>query len=76
MSSNRETIFQRGPGWTIRNGVIINPGRNFGNPGLEDYARRVGHSLPDRRVPVRATEPTFGHLPPWAQPAWMRRLPL
>jgi hypothetical protein len=75
MNSNRETIFQRGPGWIMPNGLIAGPGRNFGIPGLEDDARRVGHRLPDRRVSVRATESTFGHLPPWAQPAWMRRLP-
>jgi hypothetical protein len=73
MSSNRETIFQGGPAWTMRNSML-----NFRTPGLESDAREVGCplSLPDQHMPVRATEATLGHLPPWAQPAWIRRLPL
>jgi len=77
MSSNREPILQRDPALTMRNRVTINPARNFGTPGLESDARRIGlcHSLLDPRIPLRATEPAFGHLPPWAQPAWIRRFP-
>jgi hypothetical protein len=77
MSSNRETIFQRDRAWTMRDGMIINPARNFSPPGLESDARGVDccDILLDQRMPGRATEPTFGHLPAWAQPAWIQRLP-
>ena len=78
MSSNREPIFQGDPAWKVRNGMIMNPARNFSIAGLERDARGVGCSLSllDGPMPVRATEPAFGHLPSWAQPAWIRRLPL
>jgi hypothetical protein len=78
MSSNREPIVQRDPACPMRNGVITTPARDFSTPGLEKDARSAVccHSLLDRRPPVRATESSFGHLPPWAQPAWLQRLPL
>lgn len=78
MSDNRETIFQPDPTWTMRNGAITNAARSFSTPGLENDARRVirGHGPLDQYMPVRATHPAFGHLPPWAQPAWIQRLPL
>jgi hypothetical protein len=78
MSGNREPIFQLDPACPMRNGVITTPARGFRTPDLENDARGAvcGHSLLDRRMPVRATEPAFGHLPPWAQPVWTQRLPL
>jgi hypothetical protein len=78
MSSNREPIFQYDPACPGRNGMIANPARDLSTWGSENdtlgavYCR----SLLDRRIPGRSTELALGHLPPWAQPAWIQRLTL
>jgi hypothetical protein len=77
MRSNRELTFQRDPAWSLRDGRIVSPALDFGPPGLESDAARIGYgrALPGRWVPARAIERPFENVPPWAQPAWVRRLP-
>lgn len=71
MSSNRKMISQRNPAWMIRSGVITNPARNFGTPGLESYARDVACSTACSVgvCPCASQSSGFRHLPWWAQPA-------
>lgn len=74
MGSDAGVSFQHDPAWAIRNDAIANPARNVGMPDLLDDTRVTSrHGLIDRRVPVRAKDPGFGRLPPWAQPAWIRQ---
>ena len=77
MRSNRESTFQPAPAWDLRGGGIVSSARDFGTPGLESDAARIGYdrALPGHRGPARATERAFADVPPWAQPAWIRRLP-
>jgi hypothetical protein len=73
----RELTFQRDPAWSPRGGRIVNSALDFGTPGLESDAARIGYgrALPSRPVPTHAVERAFTNVPPWAQPAWVRRLP-
>ena len=76
MSSDVGMSFQRHLASAIRNSAVANSTRRVGMLDLLDDARVAGcqHALVDRRVPVfRPTEAGFGHLPPWAQPAWIRQ---
>ena len=77
MRSNRELTFQRDPAWNLRDGGIVSSARDFGTPGLESDAARIGYgrAFPGRRVPAHDIERAFADVPPWAQPAWIRTFP-